>query len=87
MKKILSFFAVVFVALGISTSAVASSQPIELWIIDTNGQLFSVDSSTGNATAVGTGTGIVGSAMAGALDPVTGKIVVMNDNCALYTMT
>ena len=86
MKKILSFFAVLFVALGISTAAVASSQPISLWIIDTNGQLFSVDSTTGNATAVGSGTGIVGSAMAGALDPVTGKIVVMNDNCALYTV-
>jgi hypothetical protein len=86
VKKIFSFLVAAIAAFTFSMPASASSQPIALWIIDTNGQLFSVDSATGNATAVGSGTGIVGSAMAGALDPVTGKIVVLNDNCALYTV-
>ncbi len=86
MKKVISIFVVLFAALGFASTPANASTPISLWVIDTNGQLFSVDSTTGNSTAVGSGTGIIGSAMAGALDPATGSIVVMNDNCALYTV-
>ncbi len=84
MKRILTL-GIALAAVFAAAVAPASATPsISLWIIDTSGQMYSVNSATGNATAVGASSGVADT-MAAALDPKSGRIIAITEACHLYS--
>jgi hypothetical protein len=86
MKRILTI-AIAMFAVFAAVAAPANAGPtpsIALWVIDTSGQMYSVNSTTGTATAVGSNSGVADT-MAAALDPTSGRIIVITESCHLYS--
>jgi len=66
-------------------SGANATPTLELWIVDTDGVVFSVDSTTGVATQVGSGNLFNGANGAGK-DFTTGTNFVSNDSCDVGTV-
>jgi len=79
--------AALFIVVAPMSAQALAPADISLWAISTAapGILYSIDASDGTATAVGRGTGIA-SAVAGALDPTSDTLYVINRACQLYSV-